>query len=203
MGHIADMDYFFGWKPIHPIKQRRLVAEASASPRNHAKAIGWLTPGVEYTKGAQPSPLWMKKLALLTLQSFHDNYMGRASTINGGPTASLTTEMSEGFKTNWSKRQANEIEGVRHLIKQDGRVRQRSLGSGEFVVVDPQPNNGKEGSQVYVCPSSLYHYIADGSYRPPDEFIDALDKFVPDVEVENFQYRYLSSKVQETSPDLD
>jgi len=43
-----------------------------------------------------------------------------------------------------------------------------AAGNGEIRVV------GK-GSVVYAAPSLLHHYIAQHNYRPPDEFLAALD----------------------------
>jgi hypothetical protein len=40
--------------------------------------------------------------------------------------------------------------------------------SGNFAV--PQ------GDVLFVCPEMLAHYVADHSYRPPDEFLDAIMK---------------------------
>jgi hypothetical protein len=45
--------------------------------------------------------------------------------------------------------------------------RELLLGSAEIRVPG---NNGK----IYAAPNLIYHYVADHSYRPPDEFVDAL-----------------------------
>ena len=39
---------------------------------------------------------------------------------------------------------------------------------GEILIID--------GNKMYVAPKMILHYIKDHSYRPPEEFIDAVNK---------------------------
>ena len=127
--------------------------------------VGWLDKSVKFPTGKMPRHL-IDKLLYLTLfdldQSVSVNLVGYSKHpkniivhhghIRGNP---FVCPFCDGKEIS--------------IVDQNARV--MHLGGGEMRI--PAPNK----SVRYAFPTMLYHYITEHDYLPPEEFLDALQRF--------------------------
>lgn len=183
MGYLPDLSFYHGWKPINAQKRARLDAEMLEKDYR-VLAVGWLEPEHQYTQGVVPKQV-LKKIAFLCSICPMGMYMGHQQPLIGRQpqiTAVIRQVQLDFIAQNSQFSPHREIK--------IGSQVSSYTGSGEFAVPDLTSSNPRLS---YTVPSSLFHYIQDGEYLPPESFLIAVDKFVPDAVICDLEINYRTS----------
>ena len=120
-------------------------------PLDEVKMIGWLENGHDYPKGVvDEQTLYYLRELIVTQRAAEISYRGY-------------------HYCDFCERQSSNLD--EHPKVKLGS-QERSLGCAEFWL----PSLTAPGT-FYSAPNLIYHYIVDHGYRPPDEFLEAVNRF--------------------------
>ncbi len=136
--------------------------------------IGWLDASIDYEKGNVPNPLVqkLKEILFFKNKNIEDERNGKFDEDKAILVHTMFIRGSA-YECQFCKESKTiliEPNGLQYYSGKNPLL----LGTNEIYIPSLKK---KEFKEFYVLPTMVYHYITAHQYKPPQEFLDALEAF--------------------------